>query len=169
MRLTRAFLVTVLSCSWLISGSVSAQNHQKETLRGLKGVHVLIETIARDAQRDGLTRSSLQTDVELKLRTAGIRVVTSEERFEEPGWPSLYVNVNALASSTGNSYAYSIRVGLDQEVSLWRKPTIRATATTWISASVGIVGVNRMRAAVRESVSDQVDEFLNNYLAVNPK
>ncbi len=56
----------------------------RESLRGIPGVYVLIEHLNPDAESDGLTRTQLRTDVELKLRLAGIKVFTREERFLGP-------------------------------------------------------------------------------------
>ena len=50
----------------------------RKTLVGLSGVYVLVETIEDDVERDGLSRAQIQTDMELKLREAGIPVLTEE-------------------------------------------------------------------------------------------
>ena len=47
------------------------EKQHRETLRGLKGSHVLVEELDDDAAQAGLTKSILKTDVELKLRPHG--------------------------------------------------------------------------------------------------
>lgn len=80
----------------LISPCAYAQDDfQIESLRGLKGVLVLVEALKPEIEADGLRRDSIQTDVELKLRLAGIKVLTEEECLKEPGCPWLYVYINA--------------------------------------------------------------------------
>src|SRR5438874_1872074 len=60
-----------------------------DVLKGLKGVYVLVEGIAQDATQDGLRTIDLRTDTELKLRTAGIRVLSHDEVRKESGRPTL--------------------------------------------------------------------------------
>jgi hypothetical protein len=141
----------------------------RPSLKGLKGVYVLVESLQAEAERSGLSQTSIQTDVELKLRQAGITVLTQAEMLEAPGGPHLYISVNTQSSQSGLLYAYSIRVALCQDVRLDRDPSIRIfSATTWFVASVGTAGRNRLRD-IRDMVKDDVDTFINAYLSVNPK
>jgi len=144
---------------------LSAQTHffeQRETLRGLKGIQVLVEPITLA----GLTESTLKTDVELKLRKAGIRVLTKDEWLLTQGYPYLYVNVTAIELKSPQEFIYSVNVGLTEDVILSRNRSIETSATTWKKSALGITPDLR---AVREAVGDQVDKFMNDYLAVNPK
>ena len=95
-----------------------AEEDARETLRGLKGVQVVVEDMDPDVERDGLTKSQLQTDVELRLRKAGIQVLKEEERRATPGRPYLYVAVTTLKDRDGLSYAFAINVDLEQKVAL---------------------------------------------------
>ena len=65
----------------------------RDTLRGLDGVFVLVEEIEPEIERYGLTKQALQTDTELQLRQYGIKVLSRVERLAAPGSPYLYVNV----------------------------------------------------------------------------
>jgi hypothetical protein len=73
----------------LLLASTGAQGGDTEgeraTLRGLDGVQVVVEDLQPDVERNGLTRQQLQTDVELRLRKAGIRVLTEQELDRAPG------------------------------------------------------------------------------------
>ncbi len=127
----------------------------------------MVESVASDAERDGLTRSQLQTDVEVRLRKAGIRVLTEGERQDMPGGPYLYVSVNTLKREDG-IYVVSIFVDLRQKVFLARKPSFSMYKATWDMSSIGAVGAARLRT-VRTGVADIVDTFISDYLAVNPR
>jgi hypothetical protein len=140
----------------------------RPSLKGLNAVEVLVESLSTEAERDGLNKTSIQTDVQLKLRQAGIRVLTRAERFETPGWPFLYIDVAVKLRTDVPVYAYSINVELEQSVRLDRAPSIQLSATTWSVGSVGAVGRNKLRT-VRDDIKDHVDEFINAYLSVNPK
>jgi len=62
----------------------------RETLRGVKAMSVVIEDLQPAVERDGLTVVQLQTDVELRLRQSGILVENGARSVY------LYVVVNAL-------------------------------------------------------------------------
>jgi hypothetical protein len=69
----------------LLPGVVHALTREHKALRGLKGVHVLVEKLDPDAERLGLTTAQIQADVELRLRKGGVRVLTEEEMLETRG------------------------------------------------------------------------------------
>ena len=155
----------------LISSTAYAQQtkYNIESLRGLKGVNVVVEDLQPNIEADGLGRDSIQADVELELRLAGIRVLTEEERLKEPGCPYLYVNVNSYKDSTIQTYVFSISVELKQDVILMRYlQTVVYGATTWYTSRVGIVRA-QMVDDIRDFVKDDVDKFINDYLSVNPR
>jgi len=129
-------------------------------------VKVVVEDLSSDIEQAGLTVKQLQTDVELRLRLAGIHVLTAEERLSTPGKPFLYVNVNIVLGFASRG-AYSIHVELNQQVSLTTDGSL-ATGATW---STGIIGtVDRVRLdSVRNKVRDRVDAFINAYLSVHPR
>ncbi len=100
----------------------------RETLRGIKGVRVVVESIEPEIEEAGLTRSQVQTDVELKLRTAGLNLLTPEERNKEiiraSGGAYLYVNPHILklhkipSYFQVDAYVFSIDLELYQTVYL---------------------------------------------------
>ncbi len=134
---------------------------QRATLKGIKAVAVAVEDTHADAERDGLTRNRLQSDVEQRLRQAGITVDN-----DAPGILAVYVNTLKIESGF---YVYAIRVQFRQRVRMERNLTIAALASTWEAPSVvGTVGTRVLRD-VRGSVRVRVDEFINAYLEQNPK
>jgi hypothetical protein len=173
--MSRQILLTILLFAFLnvAAPKVAAQlddSTNKESLRGLKGIVVTVNDVSTEVEHDGLTKSKLQTDIELKLRQAGIRVLSFQEwehaKDQTIGWLDLYVG--ALRSDTRSFYACSVRLKLMQSVSLVRDSSKLTFATTWSTGSVGIYGISNI-AKIRSEVADKVDEFINNYLAVNPK
>ncbi|MBI3330423.1 MAG: hypothetical protein HYZ81_27400 [Nitrospinae bacterium] len=156
-----ALLVMTTAAVWGLD-----TNQTRATLRGLTGVHVMVEEISPEIKRAGLTTTQLQTDAELRLRKAGIRVLTQEESLATPGGPYLYIRVTGLKDETVTGrplgYAAFTEVSLHQNVRLARDPAITAVgAQTWNSASrIWLVDSAKVRL-IRESVADQVDEFIN--------
>jgi len=138
-----------------------------DSMKGLIGVHVIVQQPSQEAEKDGLTKASIQTDVEVKLRSAGIRVLTREETLRAPGRPYIYVNVDAMRNSSLPFYAYNIRVELFQEAESIVRPGVTMSAITWQHTRVGTVGANNLRQA-RDDLKDDVDRFVNDWLTANP-
>lgn len=158
-----AALVMVLLMLPTVSHTITIK---QKALVGLKGVRVDVEDMDAQVERLGLTKDQIKTDVELKLRKAGIRVLTDNEVFATPGMPSLYVNINTLISPELPFIVCSISAELIEVVKLARG--FEVTGTIWDIGSVGRVGTGNIRK-LREYLGDIVDKFINDYLAANPK
>jgi len=141
--------------------------HTRATLRGVEGVKVVIEYLKPEVERAGLTVQQLQTDVELRLRQAGIRVLTQAERHGIPGRPWLYINVNVSLRSEIPLAAYTIQVQLNQDASLTTDGSL-AAVSTWSVGYIGTVGRAHL-TTIREDIRERVDEFINAYLSVHPR
>ncbi len=50
---------------------ISAQTDEVQTLRGLRGIEVIIEDLQSNAKKTGLTESQLRTDVDVRLEQKG--------------------------------------------------------------------------------------------------
>lgn len=142
----------------------------RDALKGLQGVRVLVEKLTPEVEKYGLTSQQLQTDVELRLRQNGIRVLSGQEQFSTPGMPYLYVNVGITMRDDIPLAVFVISVELNQNVFLARDTTKLCIASTWDTKGVvGSVGLDKIETTIREDVIDNVDQFINDYLAVNPK
>lgn len=161
-----------------------------DTLKGLQGISVLVSTTTttKEAEKYGLTKQSIQTDTELRLRQNGIRVLTREELGErlhafyigglKPSYEDglkrmdaalLHVVVNPVINEEVGIAAVAINLRVMQTAFLPRERNILYRgAVTWESGSVRLVGLGMLKE-VRERVKDVVDEFCNDYLAANPK
>ena len=143
--------------------------YSRKTLVGLGGVYVLVEEVGDSALRDGLSKQQLRTDVELRLREAGILVLTEEQTLAKESGAYLYVYIHAVNSSKG-FYAVHVRVELKQRVKLIRNSSIIAVAPTWSAAPItGMVGSAYLSSSMRDKVRDMTDQFINTYLAANPR
>ncbi len=142
---------------------------QKESLRGLKGLFILVEPLNPEVEKAGVSRGQLKGEVELRLRQAGIRVFNEEQRMEEPDQPYLYINLNGYSWREEVIYGYALKVDLNQLVILNRDPKIGGFGTTWYSGSAGIIGANKLKNFIRKELADTIDKFISDYSAVNPK
>ena len=134
---------------------------QRATLQGVTVVEVVVEAMDPVAEQVGLTRSQLQTDVEARLRQAGIPVGPSLTGH-------LYVNVDTFKGGHGQTYAYNVSVQYIQQVVLARDPKTPFFAATWEVGGVGMFAADRLHE-VRQDVANYVDQFIKAYLEQNPK
>jgi hypothetical protein len=141
----------------------------RATLKGLRGVRVLVEDLAPEVEREGLVKDPLQKSVEERLRAAGIRVLTQEEAVKAPGEPYLYVNVNiSFAKGEEEICSYSIDVALIQNVTLVRIPKQTGYAVTWSTGGVGLIGKKSL-SELKGTIEEIVDIFVKAFFSVNPK
>lgn len=169
----------------LVVGGVArgASASHKESLRGLTGVSVRVEALSEDAKQNGLDERSIQTDVEQKLKQAGIAVLAPGQAAKEPGSPALYIHVNTklLFYPTGvtfdpagrpyNSppYIVMVVVALLQSVAPVRDPNLRVSdVKTWDAGYLRTLDPGALKQA-RDTVGDLVDEFIGDWRAVNQK
>jgi len=138
------------------SRSTAAQDTDFDaaSLTGVGAIKVLVEDLPDGAKLLGLSADMIQTDVELKLRLAGMRVVTA-------GRPYLYVRVTL----TDDAQAASIEVQLRQSVLLVSNSQ-RTIGSTWGMTTL-ISHPNT--EVIRNTIKDAVDRFLNAWLSVNSK
>lgn len=152
----------------MTSGAFAQVEESKvASLRNLAGIGVIVEAMAPDVERDGLTSSQLKADVEFRLRQAGIQILTMAEEQHTPEAPSLYLQVNAMKSDL-LSYAVTISVSLRQWMVLKHDSEVQILAPTWGTSAVAVVGEKRLWK-VRGYVVDEVDKFISAYQIMNPK
>jgi len=134
------------------------------TLAGLAGVFVDVEDFKPLQEQAGFQRQTFLTDVELKLRLAGIKVLTRDQSIKIGG-SLLILSVTALHSTPGEQAAFCVHLALIQGVILQRDPTQYFAAPTWTTEKVGYGNLK----FAREAVKDEVDAFINAWLSVHPK
>ena len=136
----------------------------RELLRGLDGFRLAVDRIRPDIERDGLFRSILQEDMELRLRMGGVKVLSEEEAEKNPDAPCLYLYVDALKCSLG--YVYKIRLSLMEPVKLVRN---NAKVSATVLRIPDELGITSNLSEIRDAAVDFVDEFVKAWKAVNPK
>jgi hypothetical protein len=162
-----ATLVVVL----LLPGVSHALTPEQEWLVGLKGVSVVVPDIPPEAERLGLIKEHIKTEVELRLRKTGIRVLTMKEMLGTPGTPGmpgmpfLFIHINPIITKSGLCIC-GIDVDLSEIVSLYNGK--QARGIIWSKGLVGDVNINNING-IQQKVGVLVDMFINDYLAANPK
>jgi len=167
MRL-RVLILFVLALYWPTVG-FSFTADKRDTLRGLKEISVLIEYLPDDVEREGLNREQLQRDIEVRLRQAGLHVLTLSEVANLTGAPYLYVAVYPIIGPSVNVNAYAVALTLKQLVQLSRNPTTELFATTW-EGPLHFSSLSDSKVFdIRSRIFDAVGRFIVDYRDVNSR
>lgn len=161
MRVISAALMVVF-----IVSTAYAQNKYQKPLSGLPGVVISIGGAFDDIAKEGLSQQQLKTDIELRLRRAGIKILSEEGDTEQHRQPRLYVFVSSLKVNS-DYYACHIEVGVKEAATVDRNSR-RSVATSWARGAFLVVTAGNPRRVSGE-VGDLVDAFANDYLAANPR
>jgi hypothetical protein len=181
-------ICVVLSSALLLAtiGSQGLQRHiyGTSTLSGLEEVNPQVSLIQlgepTTSKVESLTENDLQTHVELALRRAGMKVAKDRSNTNTAtlGITVLVMKITGAEEppSDAESYVSTVLTGIYQDVELIRDHKIRTLAETWPlgpSASGGrgfaLLGADEVEQQIKNNVTKQVDEFINDYLAANPQ
>lgn len=173
-QMARCKMKTKMARTILIAGALilcagvsfsQSREEQRTTLRGLKGIVVVVEDLEPGIGGEGgLTPAQIRTDAELRIRKASIRILSAQEGFKVAGFPRLYINAQ-VRKLTPRQFPCAIKVQVLQEMKLVRNPAMQCSASSWEVAALGVA--NDMRT-IREDLGDLIDMFINDYLSVNP-
>lgn len=162
-------LVMVFSLAGM-SSSVFARDdeYSRKTLKGLNGVFLQGIFMDKDSESAGIEQKQIQSDVELKLKLAGIKVLTKEEHSKDKEPTSLAISINTYKYSQ-DVLIYYISIELSQVVYLMRDPNIMAIDETWSVDRFGNTSMKYAETNIRANIKDGIDRFIYAYLSVNPK
>ena len=132
----------------------------KETLRGLKGVHVNIFVSNKLIQTE-LSESQVRKDVEKKLREAGIKTVSIDDSITIPGMPWLKLAIEGAIKD--DVILYLVELSISQRALLVSNDS-ETIVHTW---SVKSFGYTQKTEKIQSSVNDLTDMFVNAYLSGN--
>jgi hypothetical protein len=132
------------------------------TLRGIKEVNVVIESIEPEIQNLGLTQAQVQADVEAKLRGANIAVSPDIER----GRPAIYLYVQVIRPEKLSRLFYSISLSVLQNVVLERDPEVKTNTDTWV---VRVLGMSSGTEPIRSEIRSLMDQFIEDFRKANQK
>jgi len=169
--------VTLYSSALFLMSAIPAWSQQTDDshLKRLKGIAILVTIRTENSyaqQLSGPEKAEIQTNeeairtsIELKSREAGLRVYSRPScRLDNLG--ACFEVPTLVAEVTSNHSAVGYCVRLFEPVSPIRSPAVKVYGVTWNRDAVGIGMTAR---EVRDRIADQVDQFLNSWLAANPK
>jgi hypothetical protein len=149
-----------------ISAARAGRVEDRESLRRLPGVEVIVEKFLSEEEVAGFSQDGIRKGVELVLQSNGVRLLSESERLQTASAPFLYVKVNPFKHSSAETYCLAIEVELHQAVSLMNRPEQRISARTWNRVQVAIIG-DQITERVTELVEPLIKQFANDFLTVN--
>ena len=134
---------------------------ERASLTGLTVMSVVVEDLGPLVGNLGLATEALQSDVERRLRQAGLSITPDADAY-------LYVHVTVADPGASLPLPYVVDV---QEVTLPRGVKTRTPlqCPTWSVNRLGLATSNRLRALLSDRVSEFVDQFVTAYRSVNPR
>lgn len=166
-RIPFLFLAFLATAGVARSQGIAARS-TAETLRGLHGVHVVVEDLDAAVQRAGLTAADIKSAVEDHLVKRGVPVLGLGELTMDPRGPALLIKLDFVVAEP--VYFYNSQVQFFQNVTVdtgqGDVPSY-ASASTWQTNKVDKAGRFRLPTLPNEVIG-QVDQFINAYLSMNP-
>jgi len=141
---------------------------ERDSLRGVVGIEVMVEPLNIEIEHLGLETLKLQHDIRQRVQQAGVRVLTERERLVTPTAAMLVVRVDALHDRIGR-YFYCVDLLLTQRVRLKGQSSPEVSAVTWMKpGGIALIADDNVRH-IHDQVLRKVDQFIKDYVAVNPK
>ena len=164
------FVVPVLIVTMILlfdQPCYSGTSAERETLRGVAALNVLVTTRIGDAGAKGLgiTKEQIHADTVKTLTKAGIKVAKNVR-------PYLLVSLSIISISHPTvdgilAYVYTAQIKFRQGAVIDSTGT-RASVTTWDETRYGAsTPTKNMNAQIRASIRTLVGEFAKDYQAAN--
>jgi len=133
----------------------------RATLRGLKGIGVVIDVLDPELEKLGVTRDALITRLLARLQGSRIRIDPGATEFAG-------LRITAVRGNRG-PFALSMAFGLYQPVLVSRDPDLRTSTQTWEVETVLMADPKVLAAACAETADELADRFAAAYRSVNPE
>ena len=155
-------VVVILAFS--LVGSKAHAIFEGESIRRIDSIYIGIENINPEIKKEGFSEQTVRRDLELKFRSAGIKIIGENEWLSLKGRPYLLITP-IVKEISPNKYIYKIEMRIRQEARLIRNPSVVIFCTTW---NIESFGTSNSISYIREDLKDLADKFLNAWLSVNP-
>lgn len=136
----------------------------KESLQGIKSMSVRVVVFKDTDTKNVITTSTIKTDIELKLQSAGISVVPFDSSYPTG---SLICTIDLMKYNDRTVTKYNI--AFYQSVSIDRNSKIKCFSPTWQDTGFSFDQTKELDFLYRIYIRASVNDFLNDYLSVNPK
>jgi len=149
-----------------VADKVQIQQEFRRRLSDSDGVSVYVSVITKEKSEEESMTSQLQEDVERLLEESEIKIITKEDVEYVPGRPRLGVYlVMYQEPNLKDMYLFSFRVVHFEDAALARNYKF----TEGICWDSGLYIGRERTSVIRSVVKTHVREYINDYLAANPK
>jgi hypothetical protein len=156
--------ICLLAGLLLLPAAVNASGDgplDRATLKGLKTVGAVIDTIDPELEKLGVTRDVLLSRMLGRLGSDNVTVDPNANEF-------LGLRITAVRAGHG-PFAVSMTLGLYQPVLLSRNHEIRTSTQTWEVETILLADPKILLPACSDSAADLIDHFANAFHAINPE
>jgi hypothetical protein len=130
-----------------------------DTLRSLPGVEVMVEELAPELERAGLSGAAIRADAAAQLRAAGITVYGTQQENPSAAKPYLYIDVTGVPLADRGGFAVSVQVQVRQTLKSLITVSNVVDAMTWDARTVLVVA-----AAETGAIKATIREFVNKFV-----
>lgn len=149
---------------------------KKEMLRGIEKIDTVVEVFSKGQTRAKTRRmeNNIKKDIELKLRLASIKAgkiaTTPQQKMSVLSVVVTIKPFDTKLSIVDTLALYRTEVKLERVAMITiNKESYKIFPIVWNHNFVGYFGrIVDMNSVIRTRIKDQIDTFLNDYLAVNP-
>jgi hypothetical protein len=163
----KTWIMIVLTTACALPALAMDNDQTRPTLKGIAGVHVVVEDLRLEIEEAGLTRDLIAKLAQDKLGSAGIKILSDEEWRETPGNPWLYIYAHVMRRELVKEkvFIFNIDIELKQKVLLVRIQDRQPVfATTWSKA---ILGKSGSLDDVRMGLELCLEDFIEAYRSAN--
>ena len=136
---------------------------QKQTLRGIEALLIVIGPLPPEIKELEVTREQLRTEAASAIRRAGITVVPLE------AFPTLdpYLYFTISTAYKQRYLSYTLQSELKQLVYLGRDRNTSCDATTWTRKKTGITERAHAKSEITGNIRHLVERFIADYQAAH--
>jgi len=141
------------------------------TLAGIDQLCVFIDTHGTDPNTNHLLWQNIKSQVERRLRKAGVQVFTPEEgvMYKLAASSDLKIGIETLKLVDSQRYAFRIQTSLLRAVRLATQNRFHFKADVWATEPVmQVVPAKDMATKITNVVLRQTEVFISSYHAANP-
>lgn len=161
-------LIILLSTIFSVSNLIELKGQYSgaygiESLSGLEGVAYEISEI----DSNFIKQSFLTADTAIKLKRAGIKILTQKAMIENDRQPLLFIQITFLPLHEIDIFFFTIEVDLNQRVVLAGDESLQIGATTWSTSILGNSTSLELQKNVQDALAELLDIFIEEYSLMN--
>jgi len=158
----RTLTVALMSAVAYAHAVFAAGEAEIQSMRGLKALKVVVEDVADNVSKLGLTQHAMRTIAQAHLQQQ------FHIELDEGARVFLYIKCRAVGPYRG-TVAYDLSVQLRQMVVLLRDRDAHLVVATWQESGTFLTSQRKFAHSVRTQLQDFLDKFGYDFLKANAK